>query len=255
MTISASMTPHSEHCHWETNKYKLLARNNRRLMKCLPQRLRIRNSSIYVRLGCLRVDSNPQTLVLPSNPLNEPPTVFMSSTGQATSSSNVQLIVDALADYAKQTGIDLTRYPIAEKIELSTSPGAILELLQERESSFERYREVDWRLIGCFSPAVKVLYAFSGILGNDGEAVSLVSAIYYPVIFLTWSRQIPSSPVNAVFTSIDVLLAVRPLNTLNQVLVTQYYARLLVMSPQVTRLFLNSLNAWRIFSSVLRYTR
>jgi hypothetical protein len=101
----------------------------------------------------------------------------MSSTGQATS-SNFQLIVDALADYANQTGIDLTTNPIAEKIKLSTSPEAILELLQERESSFEGYREVDRSLIGRFSPAVKVLYAFSGILGDDSEAVSLVSATY-----------------------------------------------------------------------------
>jgi hypothetical protein len=140
----------------------------------------------------------------------------MSSTGQATSPSNSQLIIDALADYANQTGIDLTRNPISEKIKLSTSPEAILELLQERESSFEGYHEVDQRLMGCFSPAVKVLYAFSGILGDDGEAASLVSVTYYPVYLvnlLTWSRQILSSPTNAIFTSVDVLLAVRPLNT------------------------------------------
>ena len=125
------------------------------------------------------------------------------------------MIVDALADYAKQTGIDLIKDPIAETIKLSTSPKSILELLQERESSLEGYREVDRRLMGCFSLVVKVLYAFSDILGNDGEAVSQVSATYYPVIFLTCSRQIPSSLANAVFTSIDVLPAVRPLNTLN----------------------------------------
>lgn len=181
----------------------------------------------------------------------------MSSTGQSTS-PNFQLIIDALADYDKQTGIDLTRNPIAEKIKLSTSPETILELLQERESSFQGYHEVDRRLMGCFSPAVKVLYAFSGILGDDGEAVSLVSVTYnpvYPVNLLTWSRQIPFSPANAIFTSIDVLLAVRPLNTLNWASVTQDYARLLVMSPRVTTLFLNSLSAWGIFSSVSRYTR
>jgi hypothetical protein len=57
----------------------------------------------------------------------------MSSTGQTTSFlSNFQSIINAaLADYTKQTGIDLTKDPFAEKIELSNSPGAILELLQE----------------------------------------------------------------------------------------------------------------------------
>jgi hypothetical protein len=134
----------------------------------------------------------------------------MSSTGQATSStSNIQLIIDALADYAKITGIDLAKNPFAEKIELSNSPEAILELLLEREKSFREYREVNRGLISTLVPAVKVFHAFSGIVG---EAVSLVSVTYLPVNLLTWLRQVPFSPAKAVFTSIDVLLAVRSLN-------------------------------------------
>jgi hypothetical protein len=44
----------------------------------------------------------------------------MSAAGQATSPSNFQLIINAaLADYAKLTGIDLTKTPFAEKIELT----------------------------------------------------------------------------------------------------------------------------------------
>jgi hypothetical protein len=98
----------------------------------------------------------------------------MSSTGQVT--SNFQsTVVEALADYAKLTGIDLTNNPFAEKIELSTSPETILELLHEREKAFKEYREGNRRLINCLSPAVKVLHAFSGILG---EAVSLLSPLH-----------------------------------------------------------------------------
>ena len=104
----------------------------------------------------------------------------MSSTGQATSSgtstSNTQLIIDALADYAKITGEDLSKNPFAAKLERSNSPEAILELLQEREKAFKEYRDGNRRLISCLSPAVKVLQAFSGILG---EAVSLVSVAYH----------------------------------------------------------------------------
>ena len=97
----------------------------------------------------------------------------MSSIRQASSSSsNFQLIINALADYAKLTGIDLTKSPSAEKIERSNSPEAILELLQEREKAFKEYREVGRRLISCLNPTIKVLHAFSGILG---EAVSMVS--------------------------------------------------------------------------------
>ena len=139
----------------------------------------------------------------------------MSSTRQASSSSsNFQLIINALADYAKLTGIDLTKSPSAEKIERSNSPEAILELLQEQEKAFKEYREVGRRLISCLNPTIKVLHAFSGILG---EAVSMVSVTCHPVNLLTWPRQVPLSPAKAVFTSIDVLLAVRPLSTrLNQ---------------------------------------
>jgi hypothetical protein len=101
----------------------------------------------------------------------------MSSAGQVpSSSSNFHLIINALADYAKQTGIDLIKNPFAEKIELSSSPEAILELFRERERAFEEYRRGNRRLESCLSSAVKVLHTFSGILGS----VSLVS--YEPYI-------------------------------------------------------------------------
>jgi fungal STAND N-terminal Goodbye domain len=97
----------------------------------------------------------------------------MSSTGQATSSaSNIQLIVDALADYANITGIDLSKNPFAAALEQSSSPETILELLREREKAFKEYRDGNRKLISCLSPAVKVIQAFSGVLG---EAVNLVS--------------------------------------------------------------------------------
>jgi hypothetical protein len=98
----------------------------------------------------------------------------MSSTGQATSStSNFQLITNALADYANQTGIDLAKDPFAEKIEHSNSPEAILELLQEREKAFKEYREGNRRLISCLSPAVKVLHTISGTVGQVVGQVSI----------------------------------------------------------------------------------
>ena len=96
----------------------------------------------------------------------------MSSIGQVTSTSNFQLIIDALADYAKITGVDLSTSPFAATLEQSNSPDAILQLLRGREKAFQEYRDGNRRLINCLSPAVRVLHAFSGIVG---EAVSLVS--------------------------------------------------------------------------------
>jgi hypothetical protein len=117
----------------------------------------------------------------------------MSSTGQAASStsstSNIQLITNALADYAKITGVDLYKNPFASAIEQSNSPEAILELLQEREKAFKEYRDNNRSLINCLSPAVKVIQAFSGILG---EAVTLVSHKYHPVTLILTLVRSPS---------------------------------------------------------------
>ena len=100
----------------------------------------------------------------------------MSSIVQETSSTSsaisVRLITDAMLDYSKITGIDLSKNPFAAEIESANSPEAILELLQQREKAFMDYREGNWKLISCLSPAVNVIQAFSGVLG---EAVSLVS--------------------------------------------------------------------------------
>lgn len=97
----------------------------------------------------------------------------MHSTGQtAFSTYNVQLIVRALTDYAEITGIDLAESPFAAVLEQSNSSEAILQLLQEREKAFKEYRDGNRRLINCLSPAVKVLQAFSGILGEGDSLVS-----------------------------------------------------------------------------------
>jgi hypothetical protein len=103
----------------------------------------------------------------------------MSSTGQATSSHSTirSTIIDALADYTKVTGIDLSNNPIVAPIEHSNYPDAILELLQEREKAFEEYCDGDQRLTSCLRPAVEVIHSFSCIISL---AVSLVSCAYHP---------------------------------------------------------------------------
>ena len=139
----------------------------------------------------------------------------MSSTAQETSStsstSNIQLITNALADYAKITGVDLSNNPFAAAIEQSNSPEAILGLLQEREKAFKEYRDNNRRLINCLSPAVKVIQAFSGILG---EAVTLVSNKCDLLTLLNRLLQVPFPLAKALFVGIDILLAVRPSDTL-----------------------------------------
>jgi hypothetical protein len=100
----------------------------------------------------------------------------MSSTGPAiltSSTSTIRSIIDsALADYTKLTGTDLSKTPFAIALEQSNSLEAVLQLLHEREKAFKEYRDDDRKLLNCLSPAVKVLQAFSDIIG---EAVSQVN--------------------------------------------------------------------------------
>ena len=110
---------------------------------------------------------------------NEQSVIFMSSTEQAASSSPIcHLIVDALADYANLTGIDLSKSPSAQRMEHSNSPQAILELLEEREKAFREYRTQNQRLISHIRPAVEVLHAFSGTLGS---VIDLVGNVCYGI--------------------------------------------------------------------------
>jgi len=71
-----------------------------------------------------------------------------------------------------ERGIQLSKDPFAEKIQLFKSPDDILRLLQERERAFKEYRDRNRTLISCLTPAVNVIHAFSATLG---EVVSLVS--------------------------------------------------------------------------------
>jgi hypothetical protein len=90
------------------------------------------------------------------------------------------LIIDALAEYARITGIDLSNNPFAVSIERSNSPESILQLLQEREKAFNEYQQGNRRLINCLSTVVKVIQAFSGILGKASNLVSQQCRLFEP---------------------------------------------------------------------------
>jgi hypothetical protein len=97
----------------------------------------------------------------------------MSSTEYTTiSPTNLQLVNDALGDYAHRMGIDFAKNPFAEELQRINTLNDILNLLQQREEAFIQYRNRNRTLINCFSPAVRVLHIFSEKLG---DVVSLVS--------------------------------------------------------------------------------
>ena len=176
-----------------------------------------------------------------------------SSTEEATSPSNFQLIIEAFADYAKLTGIDLSKSSFAEKLECSNSPQSILEMLQERENAFKEYRDQNRRLITCITPTVEVLHAFSAVLG---EAVSLVSKISHclcPIVTLVRSPSLLQR-LSLWVLMLSLLYVPRNLFSTSSP-VTYDFPRLPVELLQVMILFWSFSNAWAVSSSVLRSIR
>jgi hypothetical protein len=101
-------------------------------------------------------------------------------------SANFQSVLDAALDsYVKQTGVDITKHPSAEKLQNCHSPEDVIQLLSEGETAFKDYRDKYRNLIGHLRPVVRIVYAFSGILGDAFQ------------------------PTKAMFVGIDVLLSVR----------------------------------------------
>ena len=174
----------------------------------------------------------------------------MTSTGQATSSTdNVHLIIDALADYAKETGFDLSKNPFAAKLEQSNPPEVILQLLQEREKAFKQYRNDIRGLINCLNPAVKILHRFSGILCQAVGQVGRYTG--HLVNHLTRSCQIPFPPTTILFAGIDILLGVRALNVLQKSSPIMYkHARLPLRFHRAMTLSWTSSSFWAVSSNV-----
>ena len=124
-----------------------------------------------------------------------------------SSTSTIHSIIDAaLADYTKLTGTDLSKTLFATALEHSNSPEAVFQLLHEREKAFKEYRHDDRKLINCLSPAVKVLHAFSDVVG---EAVIQVSHTCHPGLELPNVHLcVASGP------EMDIRVIIDPLTTL-----------------------------------------
>jgi hypothetical protein len=177
-------------------------------------------------------------------PHSSPPTSMSSTT---TSLSNFSSILDAALDsYAKQTGIDLTNHPFADKLQNCRSPDDILQILSERESAFKDHRDKYRNLIDHVRPIVQVVHVFSNVLGeaavlvSSGAAFSTSNRMFTP-------EQAPLQPTKAIFVGVDVLLSVY----ISLLLSTgssydTHLRRLLLASVQAMMRLLTSLNASRI---------
>ena len=93
-----------------------------------------------------------------------------------------QPILDAaLADYAKQIGIDLANHPFADSLRSCGSPDDVLKLLEDKANQFKHFRDGNRKLLNWLSPVVHVVHTLSTVLGASITLVSrniLVLSIY-----------------------------------------------------------------------------
>jgi hypothetical protein len=88
--------------------------------------------------------------------------------------ANFQSVLDsALHSYVKQTGVDITKHPSADKLQNCHSPEDIIQLLLERVTAFKDYRDTKFcDLIDRLRPAVRVVHSLSEVLGEVASIVS-----------------------------------------------------------------------------------
>jgi len=115
-------------------------------------------------------------------------------------STSLQPILDAaLADYAKQTGVDPAKHPFSDQLHTCHSSNDVLKLIEDKLNEFKDYREGNRKLINCLQPVVKVVHAFSDVLGEVVSFARLkihVLPIHIFTALLLGTSTIPTSEGN-----------------------------------------------------------
>jgi hypothetical protein len=99
---------------------------------------------------------------------------------------------EALEEYKRKTGKDITTHPLAEEIKGCLSPDAILTVLEGKANELNQSQSSDERLTKRLTPTVNVLNALSTTLG---QGVGTVSPSTFTRRIITVSEPERSHPV------------------------------------------------------------
>jgi hypothetical protein len=99
----------------------------------------------------------------------------MSHTSAISNSSlNYEFIfLNAIEAYGKKTGNDLRSHPLLAMMEACDSPDAVITVLREQITGFDRSGSSDDKFTSWLDPTVNVLYALSSTIGGGVSLVSL----------------------------------------------------------------------------------
>jgi hypothetical protein len=144
-------------------------------------------SGLYTAETQLESASSPctglPTRISPQLVVSPPPILMSLSTAP---SSSFQSIFDAALDsYVRQTGVDLTKHPSADKLQNCHSPEDFIQLLLERETAFKDHRDKYRKLIDRLRPVVQVVHTFSGVLR---EAAGFVRSRHSIAVICSFTR-------------------------------------------------------------------
>ncbi|KAH9053271.1 hypothetical protein EDB87DRAFT_244834 [Lactarius vividus] len=125
--------------------------------------------------------------------------------GSSSSSPNFQPIFEnALKEYRKKTGKDLTAHPLTAKINACDSPESILTVLQGKANELNQSRSSHDRLTKWLIPTVDTLNALSATLGEGAGSVWLPQPGPLPV-FPHVNLQ-AFSPTKTIFSGIGIFI-------------------------------------------------
>jgi hypothetical protein len=121
---------------------------------------------VHVRHASLSPSPSPTILLSSSQFLTSP---LMSHNHSSSTSSNFQLIFDnALKTYKKRTKMDLSKHPLADRLQACDSASSILAVLQEQVQQLDESQRSNTKWL---DPTVNVLHTFSETLGEGVGSV------------------------------------------------------------------------------------
>jgi hypothetical protein len=126
---------------------------------------------LYLHVGeacrsSLSPSPSPTILLSSSQFLTSP---LMSHNHSSSTSSNFQLIFDnALKTYKKRTKMDLSKHPLADRLQACHSASSILAVLQEQVQQLDESQRSNTKWL---DPTVNVLHTFSETLGEGVGSV------------------------------------------------------------------------------------
>ena len=92
---------------------------------------------------------------------------------QSASSRFQPLFESALQDYEKQTGISLSRHPLAEQLQNCNSVDSVMAVLQQQAQAFTEFRG-SHQIMKSLKGVVSLLSALSATASTLGGVISLV---------------------------------------------------------------------------------